>query len=88
MHYKDFTDTLASEGFETPVTVVRAPNGSLDVHTHVFEAKALVIKGGLSITAAGVEQAYAPGQVFHLAAMLPHSERYGPEGVEYLVGRK
>ena len=26
--------------------------------------------------------------VFHLLANEPHSERYGPEGVKYLVGRK
>lgn len=88
MHRNEFTDTLALEGFQTLVTVTREPNSSLDVHTHPFEAKALVLAGGLTITCAGVEQAYGPGQVFHLPALQPHSERYGPQGVEYLVGRK
>ena len=27
-------------------------------------------------------------QVFHLRADEPHAERYGADGVEYLVGRK
>jgi hypothetical protein len=31
---------------------------------------------------------YRPGEVFHLAQAEPHSERYGPTGVSYLVGRK
>ncbi|WP_295955598.1 cupin domain-containing protein [Rhodoferax sp.] len=88
MQRQEFTDTLALEGFETLVTVTREPHGSMDEHTHAFEAKALVLKGALTITAAGVEQAYAVGEVFHLPAILPHSERYGPLGVEYLVGRK
>lgn len=88
MHSDDFANTLALEGFQTLVTVTREPNSSMDLHTHPFEAKALVLAGGLSITAAGVEREYGPGQVFHLAALLPHSERYGPQGVEYLVGRK
>ena len=88
MHRNDFTDTLAHEGFQTPVTVTREPDSSMDVHTHPFEAKALVLEGALSITVAGVEREYGPGQVFHLPELLPHSERYGPQGVEYLVGRK
>jgi hypothetical protein len=28
------------------------------------------------------------GDVFHLPANVRHAERYGPNGVQYLVGRK
>ena len=88
MHRHDFSDTLAHGGFQTLVTVTREPGSSMNVYIHPFEAKVLVLKGALSITVAGVERKYGPGQVFHLPALLPHSERYGPQGVEYLVGRK
>jgi hypothetical protein len=26
--------------------------------------------------------------VFHVGAGVPHAERYGPDGVQYLAGRK
>lgn len=88
VHRNDLTDTLAHDGVQTLVAVIREPDSSLGVHTHVFEAKALVLKGALSITVAGVERKYRSGQVFHSPALLLHSARYVPQGVEVLVGRK
>ncbi|MDB5884976.1 MAG: hypothetical protein JWR74_1147 [Polaromonas sp.] len=88
MQRDDFTETLLREDFEEAVTVTREAHGFLDTHVHPFEAKALILSGELHLRIGGVEQAYRPGQVFHLMAGEAHCERYGSEGVHYLVGRK
>jgi quercetin dioxygenase-like cupin family protein len=83
----EFVDILKNEGFDEVATVMREP-GVMETHTHPFEAKALILHGELHISQDGAERAYRVGDVFHLAANVPHSERYGPEGAQYLVGRK
>ncbi len=88
MERDEFIDALKREGFAEVVTVMRDPNGTLDDHAHPFEAKALVLHGELTIRTAAAENLYKTGDVFHLQANESHSERFGPEGVQYLVGRK
>ncbi|WP_250514176.1 cupin domain-containing protein [Caballeronia sp. INDeC2] len=88
MRRDEFLALLSSEGFAEAVTVTREPNGSLDVHVHPFEAKALILEGDLTIRTGDGVNTYRPGDIFHLATNIEHSEQYGPEGVSYLVGRK
>ena len=88
MKEADFRKALEDEGFEQIVTVEREANGALDVHTHPFEAKALVLSGEISLETSGRSWTVRAGETFHLAAGEPHAERYGAEGVKYLVGRK
>jgi quercetin dioxygenase-like cupin family protein len=82
-----FERQLTQQGFEVS-TVTRDANVFVDTHSHPFEAKALILDGEISIEVRGEEMRYRPGQVFHLTAGTPHTERYGPQGVSYLVGRK
>ena len=88
MERDEFVGALKREGFEEVVTVTRDPNGTVEDHTHPFEAKALVVHGELTIRIGATERVYKTGDVFHLQANVSHSERYGPDGVQYLVGRK
>jgi quercetin dioxygenase-like cupin family protein len=88
MDKEAFIAALAKEGFRELVTVEREANGGLDLHTHPFEAKALILDGEISIVTGGTESVYRPGAIFHLQAGEPHTERYGPAGVRYLVGRR
>jgi quercetin dioxygenase-like cupin family protein len=88
MDRREFEALLAAEQFEQVVTVEREPGGSMDLHSHPFEAKALVIEGELNIRTAQEERLYRAGDIFHLRADVPHSEAFGPAGVKYLVGRK
>lgn len=88
MEQAEFIALLAREAFEETVTVQRTADGFMDTHAHPFEAKALILQGQLQISVDGVEQLYRRGEIFHLAANAPHTERYGPDGVTYLVGRK
>jgi quercetin dioxygenase-like cupin family protein len=88
MHRDEFLAILSSEGFNEVVTVTRDPGGSLDVHTHPFEARALILDGDVTIRVGEQANTYRAGDVFHLAPHIEHSEQYGPQGVSYLVGRK
>lgn len=88
MNRTEFVQMLADEHFGEVVTVSRAADGFLGTHAHPFEAKALILKGDLRLQVGASEQVYQAGQVFHLRANESHSEFYGPDGVEYLVGRK
>lgn len=88
MEREDFIEGLKADGFADPVLVERAPNTGLDDHTHPFEAQALVLAGQITIVAGGSARVYGPGDVFRLARDEPHAERYGPQGVSYLSGRR
>jgi quercetin dioxygenase-like cupin family protein len=88
MERDDFIEMLAREGFQTTVLVEREADAFLEDHTHAFEAKALILEGELTLEVAGNATRYGIGDVFHLVKNEAHSERYGPEGVCYLVGRK
>ncbi|CAB3772428.1 cupin domain-containing protein [Paraburkholderia humisilvae] len=87
MQREAFVEALAQQGFTELVTVQRDV-GALDDHAHPFEAKALILAGEIHIRTGNDERLYKVGDVFHLPANMPHAERYGPQGVTYLVGRK
>jgi quercetin dioxygenase-like cupin family protein len=88
MERDDFIEMLAREGFTQTVLVEREANGFIDDHEHPFEAKALILEGEITLRHGARETRYRVGDVFHLQANEPHWERYGPDGVCYLVGRK
>jgi quercetin dioxygenase-like cupin family protein len=88
MEREEFLGILAREGFAEAVTVKRDANAMLDVHEHPFEAKALILAGELTLRVGETDLIYQPGDVFHLRAHEAHAERYGADGVTYLVGRK
>jgi len=88
MNQDTFTQLLSDEQFPAPVLVSRPAHGFIDAHQHAFEAKALIVQGELALNVDGVATLYRVGDVFHLPANQVHTETYGAEGVEYLVGRK
>lgn len=88
MDRERFSESLSKEGFPEAVVVKREANTAMDMHEHPFEARALILEGEMHIREDEQERLYRVGDVFHLPAHKPHSERYGPEGVTYLVGRK
>lgn len=88
MDSEQFLEMVQSEGFSEVVRVVREPGALLESHTHPFEAKALILVGEIRITTATDDRTYRAGDIFHLQAQEPHAEFYGPQGVQYLVGRK
>ncbi|MFM0002035.1 cupin domain-containing protein [Paraburkholderia dipogonis] len=83
-----FIESLTKEGFPDAVVVTREANVEMEIHEHPFEAKALILEGEMSIRMDDEVRAYRVGDVFNLPANKPHAERFGPNGVTYLVGRK
>lgn len=88
MNKEEFTAQLSRQGFGSLVEVEREPNGMMDLHSHPFDSKALILEGEIRLVIAGAERVYRSGEVFELSSGTGHVEYYGPQGVRYLVGRK
>ena len=84
---EEFEQQMRQQGYET-VVVERPANGSLDLHTHPFEARALILEGEITIVCEGRTQFCRAGELFQLDANMPHTETYGPQGVKYIAARK
>ncbi len=87
MNQEEFEQLMKTEGFET-VVVERPANGSMDLHTHPFDARALILDGEITIVAEGLTRHCKTGDMFALSANIPHTEVYGPKGVRYVAGRR
>jgi len=64
------------------------PHQVVEIHSHPFEAQAIVTQGEMWLTCGDETRHLLPGGEFHLPAHTPHSERYGPEGATYWVARR
>ena len=89
MDRQTFETRLREQGYAEVTLVERPAHVALDEHTHPFEAHALILEGEIEISCVGrPAETYRAGDVFHLASGVPHTERYGPAGVRYVVGRR
>lgn len=86
MNQAAFEAQLRRDGFE--VEVKQSPGGIRnDPHTHDFEVRALVLEGEITLTCGGAATTYRPGDVFRMAAGMPHSEEI-PAHYRSVVGRR
>ena len=83
-----FAKQLADEGFDEILTKSMPAGQQVGAHTHDFEVKALVTQGEVTLGVAGKLSTYGVGEVFKMAKLCEHTERYGDDGVSYVVGRK
>lgn len=88
MDQTDFAAVLKAEGFNEALTRSLRPGHAVPEHTHPFDAKLLVTAGAFTLTRAGIATTHGPGEVFSVPAGEPHGELAGPEGAEYLAGRR
>jgi quercetin dioxygenase-like cupin family protein len=88
MTENEFRKLLAQQGFDEPLLIERAGSAQLDNHVHPFEALALILSGGITISTEQGDTTYHPGDTFHLQPNELHREAFGPQGVRYLAGRK
>ena len=86
--FEDFAISARAAGFEEVLERVWGPGVELDVHTHDFDAQALVIKGEMWLTRDGVTQHLTDGDTISVGRGTPHSERYGSDGATFWVGRR
>jgi hypothetical protein len=83
-----FEQRLRDEGYGEPEIRRAAPDGFNDTHTHDFDVLALVLSGQVTITCEGQATTYRPGDIVSLAANIPHTERFGPTGYKFMIGRR
>ncbi|RYD28395.1 MAG: AraC family transcriptional regulator [Verrucomicrobiaceae bacterium] len=82
--FDEFRRDALARGCDEALERQWGPGQVLPSHTHPFTAQALVVQGEMWLD----ERRLLPGDTFHLPAGTPHSERYGPEGATYWVGRR
>ena len=86
--FAEFEAKLRSEGFDEVLERKYSPLTELDTHVHAFAPKALVVSGEMWLGVDGQTEHLVPGRTFELDAEVPHTERYGPQGAVYWVGRR
>jgi AraC-like ligand binding domain len=86
--FQQFESQLRALGFDTVVDRKWGPSAVADTHSRPFEARALVVKGEMWLTIDGLTRHLKSGDRFELQPGQLHSERYGPEGAVYWVGRR
>jgi quercetin dioxygenase-like cupin family protein len=87
MNKDEFLALIAADTASELVVVTRPAATTLDLHAHPFDATALVLRGELVISFADAERLFRAGDVFAIRAGSEHAERYGQDGVVYLVAR-
>lgn len=83
-----FEQDLLARGYATVVTREFPPHAVNALHSHPFDARALVLAGEIAIDVDGRRTVYRAGDVFVFDRDVAHAEHMGPEGVRYLVGRR
>ena len=87
--FEQFRDDMLAAGYKEVLERPWAPGAVAPIHTHPFEANALVVQGEMWLTEqGGTERRLTSGDRFNLAANVPHEERYGPQGATYWVARR
>jgi len=88
MDTTEFTAALVREGYGEVSTRVREPLVELGDHSHPYDVRALMLAGELTLTFEGKTQVCRGGDIFTMKADCLHSEKFGPEGATFLVGRR
>ena len=86
--FNEFESRLKAQGFAQVLERKWEPNHVVGVHTHPFDANAVVVQGEMWLTVGDDTRHIPSGGTFELSRGTPHSERYGGEGATYWVGRR
>lgn len=86
--FPQFEADALAKGYDIAIERKWAPDEVVDVHTHPFTVKALVIEGEMWLSVGGITRRFGPGDQFEMAAGVPHAECYGHEGATYWVARR
>lgn len=83
-----FEARLRAQGYDEILTKTLEPDVVIPDHTHPFDVLALVLDGEATIDCGQGPRVYRPGDELAVAAGVVHSERYGPNGYTFLLGRR
>lgn len=87
MNVEAFRADAARRGYGEIAEVAWRPGYAAETHTHDFGATLFVLEGEVTVGLDGRTVTCRAGERFTLAAGAPHSERAGPDGARFLVGR-
>ena len=88
MNKAEFEAGLRRDGFTEIDTRSLDPGQTTPEHAHPFGVRALVLGGEITLTVEGNSTAYRAGDVFTMQGGCRHAEAVGPQGVQYLAGRR
>ncbi|WDZ97271.1 cupin domain-containing protein [Herbaspirillum sp. WKF16] len=89
LSFEQFRQTMLAQGYDEVVARHWKQAEEVEIHTHPFEANAIVVQGEMFLSVQGeAERRLLPGDRFHLMPGTPHAERYTAEGATYWVARK
>lgn len=86
--FADFEAAARAAGADAVLQRSWPPNAVLATHTHDFAVDALVTAGEMWLGHSGRTLHLRPGDRFTLDRLVPHDERYGPDGATYWVARR
>ncbi len=86
--FSEFEADAKVLGFDEVLERQWQPLTVVELHTHPFDARALVVGGEMWLTVTGQTRHLLAGDTFELEAGVPHTERYGPDGATYWVARR
>jgi hypothetical protein len=86
--FQAFEADARAQGFDDVLERRWAPATVLDLHTHPFALRALVVHGEMWLTVGNDVRHLRPGDEFALDCEVPHAERYGVNGATYWVARR
>lgn len=87
-NFAAFETQAHANGFDEVLLREWQPDTVVAEHTHPFDAHALVVRGEMWLTCAGVTRHIEKGGAFDVPRDAPHAERYGSTGVSFWVARR
>jgi quercetin dioxygenase-like cupin family protein len=86
--YEQFESATRAEGFDEVLVREWKPGQVMELHTHPFAVKALVVRGEFWLTEGDSVRHLKAGDRFELAPDVPHAERYGDQGATFWAARR
>ena len=86
--FDEFKQAALAEGFDAVLEREWAPGQHVASHSHPFSVKALVVRGGLSLTVGEAVTHLQAGDPFTLERDTLHVEQCGADGATFWVARK
>ena len=86
--FESFRVRALAAGADEVVERRWAPGQIVELHTHAFDADALVSEGEMWLTCGGETRHLRSGDTFSIPKGTTHSEKYGSEGAAYWVARR
>ena len=88
MNIENFKKSLADLDYCEAEHKTYEPGMENEMHTHDFSANLFVLEGEFTLITEEETVTHLPGDSCKLDAGVLHSERAGPEGTTFLVGKK